>query len=225
MTELEKHLLKVNKQIVNQLETALSQNQELINDVKRLNEAIRLLTQRAFGSSSEQTPTNQLSLFEEDSESFDEGETTPLKQTVEETLTYKRKKPRGRKAELTKDLPTEYHVCELSETERICDCCQHDLTSIGKRDVRTEVAFIPAHMVKHVYQEMAYECLHCKHQGEQAQIKRGSSPRPVIANSLASPSILAWLCHQKNDMSLPFYRQEKEWERYGLNVSRQTLRN
>lgn len=225
MTELEKHLIKVNKQIVNQLETALSQNQELIDDVKRLNEAIRLLTQRAFGSSSEQTPSNQLSLFEEDSEPFNEGETTPLEQTVDETITYKRKKPRGRKAELTKDLPTDYHVCDLSEAERTCDCCQHDLTYIGKREVRTEVEFIPAHMIKHVYQETAYECLQCKHHGERAQIKRGQSPRPVIANSLASPSILAWLCHQKNEMSLPFYRQEKEWERYGLKVSRQTLTN
>nr|WP_277989353.1 IS66 family transposase zinc-finger binding domain-containing protein [Enterococcus plantarum] len=128
----------------------------MIEDVKRLNEAIRILTQRAFGSSSEQTPSDQLSLFEEDSESFNEGEPTPLEQTVEETITYKRKKPRGRKAELTKDLPTEYHICDLSEGERTCDCCQHGLTAIGKRDVRTEVEFVPAHMVKHVYQEMAF---------------------------------------------------------------------
>lgn len=46
-----------------------------------------------------------------------------------------------------------------------------------------------------------------------------------IQRSLASPSVLAWLFHQKFELSLPIYRQEKEWESYGLEVGRRILAN
>lgn len=36
---------------------------------------------------------------------------------------------------------------------------------------------------------------------------------------------MAWLFRQKFELSLPIYRQEKEWESYGLEVTRRTLAN
>ncbi|WP_086951698.1 MULTISPECIES: IS66 family transposase [Vagococcus] len=53
----------------------------------------------------------------------------------------------------------------------------------------------------------------------------GVVPKQPITHSLASASILAHLFHQKIEMSLPFYRQEKEWESYGLRVPRRTQAN
>jgi transposase len=87
------------------------------------------------------------------------------------------------------------------------------------------VEFIPARLVKHVHIEKAYECRSCKVYSDKAFIKSGTTPKPAIQNSLAGPSVLAWLFHQKIEMSLPFHRQESEWARYGLNVSRRTLSN
>jgi transposase len=50
-------------------------------------------------------------------------------------------------------------------------------------------------------------------------------PNPVISKSLASPSSVAWLFHQKFELSLPFYRQEKEWQSNGITLNRATMAN
>ena len=167
-----------------------------------------------------------MSLFDEGSDSFIDAETTAYDQTVElETISYKRKKRKGRKAELTKELPCQIHLHDLDESEKNCDCCGTSLSKVGVREIRTEVEFIPVHLIKDVHQEQAYECRKCKVTAEKAVIKHACAPKPAIRNSLASPSILAWLCHQKIEMSLLFNRQEAEWSLYGLSVSRRTLAN
>ena len=79
-------------------------------------------------------------------------------------------------------------------------------------------------MYKKVYYQHAYECPSCKQDGEDV-IKKVPVPKQPITHSLASPSVLAQLLHQKIEMSLPFYRQEKEWLTYGLKVPRRTLAN
>lgn len=56
-------------------------------------------------------------------------------------------------------------------------------------------------------------------------IVKAETPQPVIPKSLASASSVAWLLHQKFEMSLPFHRQEKEWERYGIALNRTTMAN
>jgi transposase len=81
--------------------------------------------------------------------------------------------------------------------------------------IREEVEFIPAHLkVRKIYRH-AYECPCCKKDGADAIVK-AELPRPVIPKSLASASSVAWLLHQKYEMSLPFHRQEKEWQNYGI---------
>lgn len=50
-------------------------------------------------------------------------------------------------------------------------------------------------------------------------------PKPAIPGSLASPSILSLIMTQKYVESLPLYRQEKQFNRMGINLSRQTFAN
>lgn len=50
-------------------------------------------------------------------------------------------------------------------------------------------------------------------------------PYPVIQHSMASPSTVAWVMHQKFVNALPLYRQENEWKQLGLNLSRATMAN
>jgi transposase len=50
-------------------------------------------------------------------------------------------------------------------------------------------------------------------------------PKPVYPGSLASPSILAHVMSQKYVDSQPLYRQEQQFARLGLTISRQTLAN
>ena len=50
-------------------------------------------------------------------------------------------------------------------------------------------------------------------------------PNPVIPKGLASPSAIAFIMVQKFVDGLPLYRQEKQLERLGILLNRQTLSN
>lgn len=121
-------------------------------------------------------------------------------------------------------LPVEEIHCQLDESERICECCGDPLHHMGQKISREEVQFIPASLRKKVYIEHSYECQRCK-KVDQPVIKRASSPKAPLQRSFAGPSVLAWLFHQKFELSLPLYRQEKEWALYGIELSRKTLAN
>lgn len=108
--------------------------------------------------------------------------------------------------------------CFLSEEHCQCDACGDKLRPFGQKVTREEVTFIPATLKKKVYIEHSYECLSCRKAATHS-IKRAQAPKAVLQRSFAGPSVLAWLFHQKYELSLPLYRQEKEWEQYGLLVS------
>lgn len=231
MTELEKQLMKNNDSLLSQVKTLSrqnelfqKQNEAQTNELRLLREQVEYLTKKLFGRSSEKSVDldGQLDLFQDDT-TFMTAETTEEKTIVEE-INYKRKKHAGYKAALTKNLPIKEIHCELSGADCTCDWCNSELRHIGKSYVREEVVFVPATMYKKVYYQHAYECPTCKSDGED-MIKKAPVPKQPITHSLASPSVLAHLLHQKVEMSLPFYRQEKEWLNYGLDVSRRTLAN
>ncbi|WEG13656.1 IS66 family transposase [Pullulanibacillus sp. KACC 23026] len=50
-------------------------------------------------------------------------------------------------------------------------------------------------------------------------------PKPVYPGSLASPSSLAYIMNQKYVEGCPLYRLEKQFERFGFSLSRQTMSN
>jgi transposase len=225
LSELENTLIKNNEYLMKQLAQANRVNEANAEEIRLLREQINYLTRKLFGRSSEKSIPEidgQQSLFDDkENTSFMTSETTEY-----ETVHYpnRRKKRKGYKAELTKDLPVEEIHCELPEEQRKCTCCHSELHHIGKDFVREEVIFVPATMYKKVYYQHSYVCPSCDIYGDQ-QIEKASVPKPVIGKSLASPSVLAHLFHQKFEMSLPYYRQEAEWVEYGLKVPRRTLAN
>jgi transposase len=50
-------------------------------------------------------------------------------------------------------------------------------------------------------------------------------PPPVIKGSFASPEAIAHIAVQKYVMCIPLYRQQQEWKRAGILLSRQTMSN
>lgn len=56
-------------------------------------------------------------------------------------------------------------------------------------------------------------------------MKKSPMPYPVIQHSYASPSTVAWVIHQKYELAVPLYRQEKEWADLGVTLSRATMSN
>lgn len=196
------------------------ENEALEAKIKWYEEQFRLSQQRRFGSSSEQTQPDQLSLFNEAEET---AEATVEEPTVE-TITYKRKKQKGQRERMLENLPRETIEYRLSEEEQVCSCCAGALHEMST-EVRNELKIIPAQVkvVEHV--RYVYSCRHCERHEIETPIVTAEMPSPVYPGSLASPSAMAYSMSQKYVESMPLYRQEKHLERFGVSLSRQTLAN
>ncbi|GAB6181764.1 hypothetical protein JCM14036_30830 [Desulfotomaculum defluvii] len=117
---------------------------ELELENKRLHDSVEYLTKKLFGRSSEKTSSlslGQMSLF-------DEAETTtdPLapEPTLKEVDDYRRKKFKGQRKELLKDIPRVKRLCTLVKEDRFCEACNTPLVPVGEEFIRTEIEFIPA---------------------------------------------------------------------------------
>ena len=193
---------------------------ELQQRVQWYEEQFRLAKHRQFGASQERSDAHQLHLF-------NEAETlagSPM-DAAQETITYTRKKKTAGQRELAlAHLPVERITYDLPEGDRVCDTCHGPLHAMSQ-EIRRELQVIPAQVkvIEHVQE--VYACRQCERDALTTPIKTAPMPRPVYPGSLASPSLLAFTLHQKFTEHLPLYRQEQEWARLGVPLSRQTLAN
>jgi len=189
--------------------------------VKYYEELYRLHQHRKFGSSSEKTHPEQLSLF-------DEAENEAGKQRTEpsvEQITYTRRRGREKQEEeILPDLPVETVEHALPEVERICPECSSELHVMG-HDTRRELKIIPAQVtiVEHVRE--VYACRNCERAATSVPIIKAPMPESVIKGSAASPSSVAHIITQKYVNAVPLYRQEQEFLMNGILLSRQTMAN
>ncbi len=91
--------------------------------------------------------------------------------------------------------------------------------------VRQELAIIPAQVkvIKHV--QYIYACRHCERENITTPVIKAQMPKPILPGSLASPSILAYIIDEKYTNSQPLYRQEQQFSRLDVDLSRQTMSN
>ncbi|RKO68064.1 IS66 family transposase [Desulfofundulus salinus] len=198
------------------------QNAELTAKLNWFMEQLRLSKHRQFGVSSERTASGyqQLSLFNEA-----EVEAQPdLPEPAVETITYQRRKQRGRREMVLDNLPVETVEYRLPEEERVCSCCGGPLHEMST-EVRQELQIIPAQVkvVKHV--RYVYSCRHCERNELTTPIVTAPMPAPVLPGSMVSPSLMAYIMNQKYGEGLPLYRQEQQFAHLGVELSRQTLAN
>ena len=197
---------------------------DLQSQVNNLTEMVMLLRKEKFGPSSEKPPKQvdgQLSLFNEAEVEADASVPEPISKEVKG---YVRNNPKTKREEIIKDLPVREILCETAKEEQYCGHCNSALRPIGKEVVREELEYIPAKLQIVRYVRMSYECPRCKHT-ERPFIKKALTPTSLMNHSLASPSSVANVMYQKYVNSVPLYRQEKEWERMGLSLSRATMAN
>ena len=187
-----------------------------------LMEQFNLLQKKQFGSSSEKSSALQIEL------GFNEAEAVvdAVGEVVEpKTITYVRKpKSEGHREEVLANLPTEVVEHKLPEDEQICSCCGGKLHEMSC-DVRNEIKIIPAQVkaIKHV--TAIYGCRNCEKNELTVPIVKAPSPKPLIKGSLASPSAVAYVMSQKYVEAMPLYRQEKHFERLGIELPRAILSN
>ncbi|TYQ15411.1 UNVERIFIED_CONTAM: transposase [Acetivibrio alkalicellulosi] len=199
------------------------ENAELSAKLNWFEEQFRLSQHRLYGRSSEKTVINeQISLFNEAEALSDVNPEVP-EPSIEE-ITYKRKKRKGHREEMLKDLPVEVIEYKLSEDELFCENCNSNLHEI-RTEVRKELEVIPAtvKVIEHV--RYIYGCRNCDNNGIDNPIVTTKMPEPPIPKSIASASTIAHVMVQKFMFGLPLYRQEQQWKQLDLDISRQTMSN
>lgn len=132
----------------------------------------------------------------------------------------KKRKARAADAERYKGIPVTKEYLNLEDTK--CPVCGADLVSIGEEFVRRELVFIPAQLRVVEYYSISYSCPECKRK-DFPTIKKGKDGKAHMLYGMASAGTVAWVMYQKFCNSLPYYRQEKDWEQYGASITRATM--
>jgi len=207
---------------IDDLENKIGQMQ---NQIDRLTELLLLAQKTRFGSSSEKAKYLLSDKFEQGL-LFNEAEVYEREEEPEPIIIERHtRKPKRTKEELAKDLPVREVVIDIPEEERICDICESALTPVGQEFVRRELCIIPAQAYVTETYRINYGCPECLAETDEANIIKPEVPEPVVKRGLASPSSAAHVMYQKFINGMPLYRQEKDWETFGVKISRATLAN
>lgn len=189
-----------------------------------LKEQIDYLTKKLFGSSSERRQDmieGQLGLFDEAEQYVSDEVDTPKQETIVKTHT---RRAKTKLEDKLKGIPVEQVRIELPEDERTCPYCNTSLEVIGEEVARRELEYIPAKVKVIEYITVTYSCPQCK-EDDETYIVKSKAPKGLMKHSIASPSSVAWAMYQKYANGMPLYRQEKDWQQYGITLSRTTLAN
>jgi transposase len=197
------------------------------NFITLLEEKLRLLRAQGYGARSEQRGNDpQADLFNEvdalgsalnpdELEAGSVANESPSQET--QTITYVRRKTCGRKA-LPESLVRVEIELDIPEAEKVCACgCQKN--RIGA-DSSERLEYVPAKLFVERHIRYKYACPQCE---EGVQI--AARVPALIPKSNAGPGLLAYVVTAKYQDALPLYRQEKIFNRHGVELTRQTLAN
>ena len=206
-------LLAMKDEVLDQQSTDIKNKQALI-DV--LEEKLRLMNQRKFGTSSEKN-LSQKDWLADEAESLadgepdaDDGEIPPEKKPES-----KAGKPKKRKG-FSPKLPRVQKYLHLSDEQR------EGAVDTFFVKVKEELDIIPAQM--QVIEIMQEKAVYLDDDGERS-IKSAKRPAHPIGKSVASIDLLAWCVIAKYADGMPLYRLEKILARSGGEITRTTLAN
>ncbi|MCI6044862.1 IS66 family transposase [bacterium] len=187
-------------------------------------EQVADLKRHRFGRSSERHETEaQISFMEVDGRIvfFNEAEAVVAEESGEASETATRQKPKKRQGKREEDLSgLPVVVIEHSMPEEELD---ELFGKDGFKQLPDEVyrryGFTPAKIEVEEHHVKVYA-------GKKTdEIVRAPHPGCLLRGSLVSPSLEAAVMNAKYVNAVPLYRQEQEFERYGLHISRQNMAN
>ena len=178
---------------------------------------LRELLEAQRNRKSEQLSKEQLKLFEElwNARQPEEANEEPAAETEgdEKPPEAPVKKRTGRQP-LAKNLVRERIVHDLTEVEKHCAGCGKDLHLISE-ETSERYEYIPAQLkvIEDVRLKYACDCT----------VKTADKPPQPIEKSTAGASLLAQVIVSKFADHQPLHRQEKIFERHGVEISRKTM--
>ncbi len=223
LADLSAKLAEVEQQNQHQAEQLAKREQH----IEQLLEYIELLRRKRFGARTDKLPDNQLNLFDESELEALIGELeaqAPGEDSEEASDTSDEAARKPKQKPVRRPLPP-----HLTRVERIIDLSDADKAALGDEwtligyDSSEQLAVIPRQFYVIEYKRAKYVPLNDQVNGAEAGVKIAPRPAQIIPKSMAHASLLAHVVSAKFVDALPLYRQEKGFERDGIQISRQTL--
>lgn len=195
-----------------------SQLKDIDQKLQLVLEQVAVLNTNRFGKSSEKLETdNQIAFLEIDGKIvfFNEAEVIASMTEYDENEPAKArpKKVKGKRAQDIKDLPVIPISHEMTPEELVTEFGEDGWYQLPD-EVYNRYRFTPAKVEIEEHHVAVYKSKKDNH------FKKADHPGYLLRNSLVSPSLEAAIMNAKYVNALPLYRQEQEFERYGLHISR-----
>lgn len=197
---------------------------ELTNSVNRLTEQIAAANNYRFGRRSEKytVPDGQMNIFDFFNEAEAVAQEYPAvpEEELTEEITYKRRKPKGKREEDLKGLPVdiiEHDIPEEKLRKLFGDKWKRLPDEVYKR-----LKVIPA---EYRVEEHHIRVYASTDPASSKPIVKAPHPAWLIRNSIASPSLVSHICAEKFVKSNPYNRQEQDLKRNGISIPRANMAN
>ena len=184
-------------------------------------EQLAVANSKRFGRSSEKmAPDNQIAFMEVDGKLvfFNEAEAVAAITEYDENEPVKQrsKKAKGKRSLVLADLPTVEISHKMTEEELVREFGDNGWYQL-KDEIYNRYRFTPAKIEIEEHHVGVYRSKKDNH------FKKADYPAYLLRNSLVSPSLLAGILNAKYVNAVPLYRQEQEFARYGLEISRREM--
>ena len=215
-----KHLPEDPKVLQQMVLDLMAQLDRQFSERNKIEALLRELLDARRNRKSEQLTADQLALFAAALQARQSAEEKPAesKDSDDDDATPGAGNPapqkRAGRQPLPRHLRRERIVHDLAEEEKHCTSCQQDLRPIGEESSE-RYEYIPAQLtvIEEVCRKYACACT----------VKTASKPPQPIEKSTAGASLLAQVIVAKTADHLPLHRQEKMFQRHGVEISRKTM--
>ena len=208
----------------NQVELLTNEVQSLNKKMQTLMEQLVLSKKARFGQSSEKMEdAAQISFMEVNGTIFFFNEAEAVCDLSADEPEDLEPKPRGKKTSGKKDadmsgLPVNRINHYMTENELIAEFGENGWKQLPDA-ISKRYKFIPAKVIVTEHHVGVYASRKDGH------MVKAEHPRGLLKGSPVSPSIAAAIMNGKYVNAVPLYRLEKEFERYGLAITRQNMAN
>lgn len=203
-------------EVLDYIDSLESKNKNQSIEIKDLRHLLNLAIMARFGKSSEKENSLQPELFEE----FDKE---LIEEVIEEvTVPMHKRKKAGRKP-IDSSIPRHDIVHDIPEEDKKC-ACGCELSKVDEI-VTEKLQIIPEKVYVERHIRPKYACRCCEGSGDEDKpVFRIAPTEPsLIPGSIMTGGLLSYILVNKFCDYLPFYRQEKRFERFGAPISRQNM--
>ncbi|HOV13912.1 MAG TPA: IS66 family transposase [Spirochaetota bacterium] len=200
-------------------------NKQLKFDKTILEEKVDYLTKKLYGSKSEKIKKDDTpDLFNEAEKTVTERSDDDKNEDTIIEITYTRKKGKKNRKDGWDKLPVKENVVDIPEEEKTCACGKKMMQIGAETSEKLNMIPMQVEIIRTVRPKYACRCCQgVESEGIHPAVKIAPVPPSILPKSIVSASLLAYILINKFCDALPFYRQEKIFDRLNIVFNRITM--